>query len=260
MIFDKKNNIQKQYNYIVEGEGHSIVLLHGLMGNLSNFEILKNYLVENKYKVFIPSLPLYTLPILSTSVRGVTKYIKNFLIDIVQEPTILVGNSLGGHIALLIALYYPECSKGLILTGSSGLYEKSFGKTFPKYKNYEYIKLKTQKVFYNPSTATKKIIDDVYNILNNRMKLIKIISIAKSAIQNNLINDLDKILIPVLLIWGKQDHITPPKVARDFNRYIRNTNLFWIDKCGHAPMMEKPKEFNNLVIKWLKNLHANKNC
>lgn len=259
MIFDKQNKIEK-YNYIVEGHGTSVVLLHGLMGNLSNFETLKNCLVKNKYKVFIPSLPLYTLPILSTSVMGITKYINKFLIDIVQEPTILLGNSLGGHIALLISLTYPKSSKGLILTGSSGLYEKSFGETFPQRSNYEYIKLKTEKVFYNPSTATKEIVDEVYNILNNRIKAIKIVNIARSAIRNNLINDLKKILIPVLLIWGKQDNITPPEVAKDFNRYIPNTDLYWIDKCGHAPMMEKPKEFNNLVLKWLKKINANKNC
>lgn len=260
MIFrsTKKEN-KNQYNYIVEGEGRSIVLLHGLMGNLSNFEVLKNFLVKNGYKVFIPSLPLYTLPILSTSVSGISKYVNKFLIEIVQEPTVIIGNSLGGHIALLIALKYSMWSEALVLTGSSGLYERSFGDTFPKRRDYEYIKKKTEEVFYNPLTATKELVDEVYNVVNNRIKAIKTVTIARSAIRNNLMNDLKNISVPVLLIWGKQDNVTPPEVAEDFDKYIPNTELHWIDQCGHVPMMEKPKEFNILVLNWLKKINENKN-
>lgn len=260
MIFGSKKKVDK-YNYIVEGTGRSIVLLHGLMGNLSNFEILKNCLVKNGYKVFIPSLPLYTLPILSTSVIGITKYVNKFLIEIVQESAILIGNSLGGHIALLISLKYSKLTEALVLTGSSGLYERSFGETFPKRRDYEYIKRKTEEVFYHPSTATKELVDEVYDIVNNRVKAIKTLAIARSAIRNNLMHELKNISIPVLLIWGKQDNVTPPGVAKDFDRYIPNTELHWIDKCGHAPMMEKSEEFSILVLNWLKKMkNANKYC
>ena len=257
MIFGSKKK-EKKYNFIVQGTGFSVVLLHGLMGNLSNFKFLKEFLVYNNYKVFILSLPLYSLPILSTSVMGIAKYVNKFLIEIVKEPAILVGNSLGGHIALLIALKYPNLTKGLVLTGSSGLYERSFGETFPKRGDYEYIKRKTEEVFYNPATATKELVDEIYNVVNNRVKAIKTVNIARSAIRNNLINELKKITIPVLLIWGKQDNITPPEVAEDFYRNILNSELHWIDKCGHAPMMEKPKEFNILILSWLKKINENK--
>lgn len=257
MIFRIKKIIKK-HNYLVQGNGKSVVLLHGLMGHLSNFETSKNFLVENGYKVFIPSLPLYTLPILSTTVIGIAKYVNKFLKEIVQEPATLIGNSLGGHIALLISLKYPKWSEGLVLTGSSGLYERSFGgETFPKRRDYQYIRRKTEEVFYNPLTATKELVDEVYGIVNNRIKAIKIVTIARSAIRNNLLCDLEKISIPVLLIWGKQDNVTPPEVAEDFDRYIPNTELHWIDNCGHAPMMEKPDEFNTLVLNWLKKKNEN---
>lgn len=255
IIFGKKK--EKYYNFIVEGRGLPIVLLHGLMGNLSNFESLKTFLVYNDYKVFILSLPLYSLPILSTSVIGIAKYVNNFLNEVVKKPAILVGNSLGGHIALLIALKYPTLTTGLVLTGSSGLYERSFGETFPKRGDYSYIKRKTEEVFYNPKNATKELVDEIYDLVNNRVKAIKTVTIARSAIRNNLLNDLNRINVPVLLIWGKQDNITPPHVAKDFNRYIPNNELYWIDKCGHAPMMEQPEKFNILVLSWLKKIYEN---
>ena len=57
--------------------------------------------------------------------------------------------------------------------------------------------------------------------------------------------------MPTCLIWGRNDTITPPEVAEDFNKLIENSELFWIDKCGHAPMMEHPQEFNRILKEWL---------
>ena len=257
MIFSSKK--VKEHEYIHEGAGHPIVLLHGLMGNLSNFEELKNFLVLHGFSVYIPSLPLYTLPILSTSVSGVAKYVTQFMKDVVKQPATFLGNSLGGHIGLVLALKYSSWVHSLVLTGSSGLYERSFGETFPKRGDYEYIKRKTQEVFYNPEIATKEVVDNVFEVVNDRRKAIKTVTIAKSAIRHNLQNELHNIKVPVLLIWGKQDNVTPAEVAEDFDRYIPNTELYWIDECGHAPMMEKPQEFNQILINWLNKIFLKNN-
>jgi pimeloyl-ACP methyl ester carboxylesterase len=90
-------------------------------------------------------------------------------------------------------------------------------------------------------------VDEVYEIVNNRIKAIKIIALAKSAIRNNLGQELTKVEKPTLLIWGNDDTITPPFVAREFNKLIPNSELHFIDKCGHAPMMEVPDEFNRIL-------------
>ena len=68
--------------------------------------------------------------------------------------------------------------------------------------------------------------------------------------------DLHKMDLPVCLIWGKNDQITPPEVAEEFHKLLPNSELFWIDECGHAPMMEKPQEFNNLLEPWLKHVFS----
>ena len=96
--------------------------------------------------------------------------------------------------------------------------------------------------------------DEVFEITNNRIKVIKIISLAKSAIRNNLGEEVNKITQPTLLIWGNNDIITPPFVGQEFNKLIPNSELHFIDKCGHAPMMEVPQEFNNILEKFLHKL------
>jgi pimeloyl-ACP methyl ester carboxylesterase len=241
-----------KYSYIEVGEGKPLVLLHGLMGALSNFEGVLDHFSKIGYKVIIPELPIYSLPILKTNVRNLSKFLKGFLEYKQIEKTILLGNSLGGHIGLYFTKLNSKNVEAIVLTGSSGLYEKSLGDTYPKRGNYEYIKAKTEEVFYDPAVATKEVVDDVFVLVNDRTKVIKTLTIAKSAIRHNMAKDLPKMTIPACIIWGKNDTVTPPEVAVEFDRLLPNSDLYWIDKCGHAPMMEHPEEFNKLLENWLK--------
>ncbi len=165
---------------------------------------------------------------------------------------ILVGNSLGGHVALVHAKMFPSQTKAIILTGSSGLYENSMGDSYPRRGDYEFIKKKTEDVFYLPEVATKEVVDEVFESVNDRKKVLKILAVAKSAIRHNMAKDLPKMNVPTALIWGKNDKVTPPDVAREFDKLLPNSKLVWFDKCGHAPMMEHPKKFNTTVHDWLK--------
>jgi pimeloyl-ACP methyl ester carboxylesterase len=252
MPYEVKN--KDKFKFVEEGEGEPLVLLHGLFGALSNFETLIEYF-RLHYKVIVPILPLFELDILHSTVGGIAKFVHRFLESRDLQNVHLLGNSLGGHVALIHVLKHPERIKSLILTGSSGLFENGMGDSYPKRGDYEYIKNKTELTFYDPKTATKELVDEVYGIINNRIKAIKIISLAKSAIRNNLGEELNQIKQPTLLIWGNNDNITPPFVAREFNKLIPNSELHFVDKCGHAPMMEVPDEFNIILHKFLKKLN-----
>ena len=163
------------FNYIENGEGRPIIILHGLMGGLSNFKGVYDYFPSVKHKVIIPELPVDSTPILKTNVATFSKFVFEFIEYKNLKDVVLLGNSLGGHVALLFARDYPELVSGLIITGSSGLYEKSMiGDGYPKRGNYEYIKTKTEEVFYDPKIATKEIVDDVFASVNNREKLVLI--------------------------------------------------------------------------------------
>jgi len=241
-----------KYSYVEAGEGQPIIVLHGLMGALSNFDGVLNYFSENGYKVIIPELPIYKLPLLKTNVKNLSKFLKDFMAYKKIDKAILLGNSLGGHIALYFTKLNPNNVAGLVLAGSSGLYEKSMGDTYPKRGNYEYIKAKTEEVFYDPKIATKEVVDEIYASVNDRVRVIKTLAIAKSAIRHNMAKDLPSMNIPACIIWGKNDSVTPPEVAIDFQKLLPDASLYWIDKCGHAPMMEHPDEFNKILENWLK--------
>jgi pimeloyl-ACP methyl ester carboxylesterase len=244
----------EKFRFVEEGEGQPLVLLHGLFGALSNFVDLVEHF-RKSYKVVVPMLPLFELDILHTSVGGLAKFVNKFLEARNYRNVHLLGNSLGGHVALIHVLKNPERIRSIILTGSSGLFESAMGDTYPKRGDYDYIKKKTELTFYDPKIATKELVDEVYEIVNNRIKAIKIIALAKSAIRNNLGEELNQIKQPTLLIWGSNDSITPPFVGREFQRLIPNSELHFIDKCGHAPMMEVPAEFNEILQRFLTKLN-----
>ena len=244
---------QDKFRFLEEGEGEPLLLLHGLFGALSNFEYLIEYFRKTN-KVIVPLLPLFELDIFHTTVGGLEKHVQKFIELRGYENINLLGNSLGGHIALVHVLKHPERIKSLILTGSSGLFENGMGDSYPKRGDYDYIKKKTALTFYDPEMATKELVDEVFEITTSRLKVIKVLSLAKSAIRSNLGEELGQVKQPTLLIWGNNDTITPPFVGREFNRLIPNSELHFIDKCGHAPMMEVPHEFNEILNSFLTKL------
>ena len=244
-----------KFKYIEEGQGEPLMLLHGLFGALSNFQ----YLIEHfrkSHKVVVPMLPLLDLDLLHTSVGGLEKYVHKFIEQRKYDHIHLMGNSLGGHVALVHILKHPEKIKSLILTGSSGLFENGMGDTYPKRGDKEYIRNKTALTFYDPALATDDLVNEVFEITNNRLKVIKIIALAKSAIRNNLGEELNNVKQPTCLIWGNNDTITPPFVGKEFQKLIPNSELHFIDKCGHAPMMEVPEEFNKILDGFLAKLKS----
>jgi 2-hydroxy-6-oxonona-2,4-dienedioate hydrolase len=245
---------EEKFKFIEEGEGEPLVLLHGLFGALSNFMGLIEYFRQH-YKVVVPMLPLFELDLLHTTVGGLEKFVHRFIEYKNYRNLHLLGNSLGGHVALVHVLKHPERIRSITLTGSSGLFESGMGDTYPKRGDYEFIRKKTELTFYDPATASKELVDEVYEIVNNRLKALKIIALAKSAIRNNLGEELNQIKQPTLLIWGNNDAITPPFVGREFQKLIPNSELHFIDKCGHAPMMEVPDEFNRILHKFLTKLN-----
>ena len=244
---------EAKFTYIEKGEGFPLILLHGLMGGVDNFGSMVNVVADAGFKVLAPDLKLFKVPLLKTSIKYLSGYINDFMRHKNLEKAVLVGNSLGGHIALVFSKKYPKKVKGMVLTGSSGLYEKAMGDSFPRRGDYEYIKVKTEEVFYDPKTATKKLVDKVFDIANKRASVIRLLAFAKSAIRHNMAEDIPHFTMPVCLIWGKQDKVTPPYVAEEFHSLFPNSELFWIDKCGHSPMWEHPDKFGQITIDWLNN-------
>ena len=239
-----------KFKYIDEGKGEVLLLLHGLFGALSNWEGVLDYYSKN-YRVVIPVMPLYEMPVKTAGINSLTSFIEDFVNFKSLNNLNILGNSLGGHLALTYTLRNPLSVKRLVLTGSSGLFENSMGGSYPKRGSYGYIKQKVEYTFYDPEVASKELVDEVFSITQSIPKCLRIVAIAKSAQRHNMANDITQIKTPTLLVWGLNDTITPPLVAHEFNRLLPNSELYFIDHCCHAPMMEKPAKFNKILSNFL---------
>lgn len=238
------------YRYVDEGEGEVMLLLHGLFGALSNWGEVVEYF-KSQYRVMIPILPVYEMPVRKAGLDGLHNFVEKFVAEMDLKELTVIGNSLGGHIGLIFTIANPSLVKQLILTGSSGLFENSMGGSFPKRGNYEYIKERVEYTFYDPETIDKEYIDEIFETVSSIPKCMSIVAIAKSAQRHNMADELHLIKAPTLLIWGLNDTITPPIVAHDFHRLIPNSTLRFIDHCCHAPMMEQPEKFNEILAEFL---------
>lgn len=242
---------KKQFQYVEEGSGEVLLLLHGLFGALSNWQDVINGF-RSEYRVIIPLLPIYDMPLTKAGVPGLVNFVEDFVAELgLTEPLTVLGNSLGGHVALVYTLHNPAHVTRLVLTGSSGLFENSMGSSFPKRGNYDFVQQRVAYTFYDPAIATKELVDEIFDVTNSNAKCLRIISIARSAQRHNLSKELSTISVPVLLVWGLNDTITPPVVAHEFQRLLPNAELRFLDHCGHAPMMERPAEFNVLLRQFL---------
>ncbi len=243
-----------EFHYVEQGSGPAIVVLHGLFGALSNFSDVLDHFSQN-YQVVIPIMPLYEKNSIDPSIDGLTDYIEAFIEHKGLDQVTLLGNSLGGHIALVYSLRHPDKVSALVLTGSSGLFESGMGSTFPRRGSIEFVQERVAYTFYDPKVATKDLVDEVFSIVNENFKTLRVVKIARSAQRHNMSKDVGNIKTPTLLIWGLNDNITPPRVAHEFDKLIPNTDLHFIDRCGHAPMMERPAEFNQILERYLNKLH-----
>jgi 2-hydroxy-6-oxonona-2,4-dienedioate hydrolase len=185
------------------------------------------------------------------SVNSLAEFVDELLIHLKIEDAHIVGNSLGGHIALIHTINNPNKIKSITLVGSSGLFENGMGDTFPKRGNYEYIKHKAELTFLQPHHASKELVDEIFETVNNRIKVLQILSLARSTIKHNLSSEIKRIQCPTLIVWGKQDIVTPPIVAEQFHKSIIGSKLIWIDQCGHVPMIETPDEFNQIYNEYI---------
>jgi len=226
-----------------------MVLLHGLFGSLSNWKAVIDHFGP-AYDVHVP-----LLPILDEHKEDELDYLVNWLHSYINDAglkeVVLVGNSLGGHVAILYTHRYPAHVRALVLTGSSGLYERNTLGSFPRRKSHDYIREHVANTFYDPAIATNELVDSVFEIVGDNRKCLRIIRTSKKTQRSYVTALLPEIKLPVLLIWGKEDNVTPPRVAEEFRSLLPNARLVYLSPCGHAPMMEKPPAFNEALEQFL---------
>ena len=224
------------------GTGTPVVFLHGLVGLNDHWMPSINRLSKSMRTTAF-ELPLLDLSGDDCSIHGATKLTAQYLSAHCEQPPILVGNSFGGHVALKIALEYPHLCGGLVLAGASGLIEKSMVSIIQTRPSREWLELKIGELFFDTSKMSQGDVDRAFTELNNRAKAFAMVKLSRSARKNHLGDDIHRIKVPTLIMWGRQDSVTPVEAAEEFKAKIPDSTLVWFDRCGHAPMIECADEF-----------------
>jgi 2-hydroxy-6-oxonona-2,4-dienedioate hydrolase len=245
------------FRWLERGEGEPIVLLHGLMGRMDHWDSTLQALAPIGRPI-APDVPILDEALGDPSVGGLTEHVRAFLDALEIQTAVVGGNSLGGHLALELALRAPQRVNGLILTGSSGLFERSFNRGVPHVPTAEFVRQKMEEIFYDTGRVTPAWVEAVRRTLTTRTLARRIIQVARSAKRSNVESRLGEIAVPTLVLWGKDDRITPPEVAERFAALIPNAELVFIANCGHAPMLEQPSVFNAVVEDWLQDTRASR--
>ena len=251
-LFEEK--IEGEHIFIERGKGKPIIFCPGLFGSLYNINEVALSLAEN-YRFIIPYLPIYDLPLSDCIVPTLGNYLERFINDLGLKEVIIIGSSMGGGAALHFAAKGNHALKGLILCGSSGLSTIPLQKGFFKRKEYDFVKATTREIFFNPAVPTNGMIQEVYDALQNVENVLRSIRFTKSTARHQLHDQLSNVHVPCLLIWGKQDQITPPAVGMLFKNLLPDGELHYIDQCGHLPTQEHPRQSMLLIHNFLNRIH-----
>jgi len=240
----------RDFRWLERGEGEPVVLLHGLMGQMHHWDPTLDVLAEGA-RALAPMLPLFERSWTDLSIQALARWVVDFLDALDLGLAVVGGNSLGGHVALATALLAPERVAGLVLTGSSGLFERGFTRGVPHRPTAAYVRERMEEIFYDSSLVTPEWVDAVQTSVLEPATALRLLRVARAARRDNVEARLRDINVPTLLVWGREDRITPLAVAERFHDLIRGSELVVLNRCGHAPMLEHPEAFGAIVRAWL---------
>ncbi|MBK8746479.1 MAG: alpha/beta hydrolase [Saprospiraceae bacterium] len=252
------------------GDTIPIILIHGTASSLHTFDAWTEILKKTK-RVIRMDLPAYGLtgpfPDDNYSMKHYTAFLKEFLTALKIKQCVLAGNSLGGQIAWNFTLEQPEMVKKLILIDAAGYPLKSksvpvgfkIGRMPVLNKILTFItprfivRSSVENVYFDKSKVTDSLVDRYFDLTLRAGNRQAFVDRFKMKDDENAYIKIKNIVQPTLILWGENDLLIPVENAYKFQKDLPNNSLFLLDKCGHVPMEESPKESLKPVIDFLEN-------
>jgi 4,5:9,10-diseco-3-hydroxy-5,9,17-trioxoandrosta-1(10),2-diene-4-oate hydrolase len=260
-------------HYVTAGSGKPLLLLHGLGGHWGHWEANIPALAQH-YGVYAPDIAGFGLSDKPQADERNLEFLLRFLrgfLD-VQEiaQAVVIGNSLGGFLALQMALTYPQRVSALVLVDAAGLGAQIgwilrlqglplLGDLVTTIPSRRLVRLAVRSIFYDKAQATPQIVEEHYRHFwrpGARQCYLAVIhnGLGRGGQRYLLLDRLPQIHVPTLLVWGAEDRLLPVRHAQAAAARLPDSRLHVLPKCGHCPQMEKPEEFNRLVLDFLADL------
>jgi pimeloyl-ACP methyl ester carboxylesterase len=227
-----------------------MLLLHGLVGHMHHW----NTVIEGLGHLCRPmalTLPFFDEALREVSIEGLSNHVLRFLDALDIHRTVIGGNSLGGHVALALTLDHPDRVSGLILTGSSGLLERGLRRGLRRQPRSEDVRHTADEAFFECSPVTDDWVASMRAVMTTPATAARVLRFARDAMRFNVADRLHAMDVPTLLVWGREDRITPTVMAERFRALIPDAQLTYLERCGHTAMLEKPAAFVEVVARWL---------
>lgn len=237
----------------------NVILLHGMGGNSANWALNIPALAAN-YHVIAPDQIGFgksDKPMIKYRVGTYVDFLDKFMSETKIEKASLVGNSLGGWIAGLMAIKYPHRVEKIVLADAAGILPANFNEADIYSLNNstrDEIRANLKRIFATPALQNNEALVDQFmtarvavgdgGTINSLIESIK----RKEDFLNDRLGEIKK---PTLIVWGKQDGLLPVADAYTFNKGIAGSQLVIFDACGHAPPFEKAADFNKAVLAFL---------
>jgi pimeloyl-ACP methyl ester carboxylesterase len=252
------------------GQGDPVVLVHGLGGCWQNW--LENIpRLARSHRVIVPDLPGFgasPMPGWEISISAYGKLL-NLLCEALETgPVALVGNSMGGFVSAEVTVAQPASVSRLALVSAAGVSHarmyrapaETAGRMVraatPLALRYRERALQRPRLrhrvfrnlFYMPNALRPELI---WEITHQGIRSPGLVAAIRALAGYDILDRLDDVQIPTLIVWGQHDYVVPPRDAREYARLIPHARLEIFARCGHLPMAERPERFNRLLEEFL---------
>lgn len=229
------------------GEGpDTILFLHGLFGTPEHWRAVMESLA-GQYRVIAPQLPIDPKPGRRKkgmkTVGDLSAVVAQMVEKLQLDSLVICGNSLGGLVAIDLCVQQPGFANGLVLAGSAGLFERSPIRGLRSRPTKEFVRSTVFGILHDQSFVTDELVDHWHRAVSDRDYVRFLLRVSRATRDRCVEDELCKLNLPTMIIWGSEDEITPPSTGREFQRLIAGSQLEFIDNCGHAPNWEQPEEF-----------------
>jgi len=234
------------------GEGPPLVLLPGLFAGSWIWERAVDRLVAGGHATIACRHPYALYDRVQTTLAALTDHLGDLLDRRGIGAATLMANSFGGLVALAFARRHPERVAGLVLSGTPGLGEETnLGVGAPRKLTRDYAFRLADHLFYDRGAVTDAMVDETFATVTRPGARRNIVRLLREARKARLDRWLDEVSVPILLLWGAEDLVTPVAPWRTAVTALPTAELHTVDRCGHSPMVEQPDHFCDLIAPFL---------
>lgn len=255
-------------NYVEIGEGRPLVFVHGVSGSWQNWlENLPHFAAAGWRCVALdlPGFGASPMPEWPIEMGAYGRLLRDFCAELGLEGATLVGNSMGGLIALEVALGAPEQVERLVLVSAAGIINtwrpeeravmtawgwRRFAPLFADRGRQIVARPRLRRAVFGSIVRYPNHLDDdlmVEQILGGLRQADGFEAALVDLIRTDVRERLATLAMPTLIVWGQSDRVVPLGAGLSYHRRIPGSRLEIFERTGHVPQLERPLRFNAVL-------------